>query len=226
MNNKQKLIAGTCAAAGTFGVLVASNAFKLRWHIPREYYKCKYIAQEKLRHECEVLFIGDSITWLYKLGKHFPSRDFVNRGISGDRTTHILSRCEHTFSNIRAKKIVLLAGVNDFSDGRSSFDVTVNLFKIIDLAKKYNPEAEIFVESIYPVNNNGENKRHDNFKDKILEVNRMLEENSSGLSYTYIDMYSALRTESDGFIEEYTYDGLHPNENGYQAITQVLNRYI
>ena len=225
--NKKATALTAAAGAGVFGILVASNAFMLRRNIPREYYRLKYIAQEKVKKSCEVLFIGDSITWLYKLDRYFPGRDFVNRGISGDRTYQILSRCEHTFSNIKAKKIIILAGINDLGgDGGSSYDVLVNLFKIIEKAKKYNHEAEIFVESVYPVNNDGSNKRHDTCTGKILEVNKVLKEKAYELGYTYIDMFSVLRTEDDGFIESYTYDGLHPTEEGYEAITRELKKHI
>ena len=226
MNKNQKLIAGAASAAGVFGILYAANVFKMRWHIPREYYKYKYKAEENLKHECEALFIGDSITWLYKLGKHYPGRDFVNRGISGDRTYHILSRCENTFEKIRAGKIVLLGGINDLGEGKSAYEVLVNLFKIIETAKMYNPEAEVFVESIYPVNNDGANKRHDTCTEKILEVNSVLKEKAEALGYTYIDMFSVLKTENDGLEEAYTYDGLHPNEKGFEVITGVLEKYL
>lgn len=227
MNNKQKALVGAAAVAGTFGVLVATNAFMLRRNIPREYYRLKYIAGEIPGIKCEALFIGDSITWLYKLNKHFPGRKFINRGISGDRTTNILSRCEHTFENIKAEKIVILAGINDLGgDGSSSYEVLVNLFKIVESAKRYNPDAEIFVESVYPVNNDGNNKRHDTCTEKIHEVNDSLREKADELGYTYIDMFSVLRTENDGFIESYTYDGLHPTEKGYEAITKELKKHI
>lgn len=226
MNKKTIALIAAGAGAGVFGVLVATNAFTLRRNIPREYYRLSYIADEKIRKSCDTLFIGDSITWLYDLKESYPGKDYVNRGISGDKTTDILRRCEHTFSNVKANKIVILAGINDLVAGVSSYQVLVNLFKIVGIAKKYNPEAEIFVESVYPVNNDKNYKRHDNCTERILEVNAELKEKAQALGYTYIDMFSALNDGKDGFIESYTYDGLHPSKEGYKAITEELEKYI
>ena len=45
-------------------------------------------------------------------------------------------------------------------------------------------------------------------------------------NYTYINMYDKLLDDDGNFSEEYTDDGLHPNENGYEIITKELKKYL
>lgn len=217
------------AAVGTaaFSLLTATNAFSIRRNLSRFIKKTQYYMSDSKKQECEVLFIGDSITWLFDLKENFGDKNYINRGISGDKTTDILARCEHTFQNIRADKIVLLAGINDLNVPEcESREVLDNLYTIVELAKAYNKGAKIFVESVYPVNNTKTNKRRDRCEHKINEVNLELSQRASEKGYTYIDMHSVLRDENGGFTQDYTYDGLHPSKEGFKVIAKALKEYL
>ena len=43
---------------------------------------------------------------------------------------------------------------------------------------------------------------------------------------TYIDMYDLLTDDDGNFSKDYTDDGLHPNDDGYEVITKELKKYI
>lgn len=230
MNKMKKAIAVIGAAtvcAGTFSVLVATNTFSLKRNLSRDNRKRTYNAADMLGRKCETLFIGDSITWLYNLKENFPGKNYINRGISGDKTTDILERCDFTFRKVKAENIVILAGVNDlFHINSPSRTVLDNLYKIIETAEKYNPDAKIFVESVYPVTNGKYGALHDDCTERIYEINRELSEKADEKGYTFIDIFSVLRDENDCFNEPYTYDGLHPSKEGFKVITRELKKYI
>lgn len=213
--------------AGTFAILYKKNAFAIKRNSQREYYKLSYYVKDIFTKECDVMFMGDSITWLYDMEENFPGKNYINRGISGDRTTDVLDRCTFTFKNVKAKKIVLLIGINDiFQTSKTEREVLDNTYAIIEKAKEYNPDAEIFVQSVYPVSNGGFGNLHDNCAGKIDTVNKELSEKAEEKGYTYIDMFSVLVDENGCFTASYTYDGLHPSKEGFKVITKELEKFL
>ena len=95
------------------------------------------------------------------------------------------------------------------------------------------PNTKIYIESIYPYND--ECRKHfgddapynDEVFDTIKDVNSRLEEFSNENNYTeYINLYDKLKNEDDAFDLKYSYDGLHPNEEGFKVITEILKKYM
>lgn len=61
-----------------------------------------------------VVFLGDSITYLWDLKHSFPDRDYVNRGIGGQTSAEMLVRFRQDVINLQPKSVLILAGINDF----------------------------------------------------------------------------------------------------------------
>ena len=62
--------------------------------------------------------------------------------------------------------------------------------------------------------------------DDIVDINKKLESLAKDENITYIDMFSEL-VDSDGNLKlEYTEEGLHMSDDGYDKITEVLIKYI
>src|SRR5690349_9485949 len=62
-----------------------------------------------------VVFLGDSITDLWKLAQSFPGKPYVNRGISGQTTAQMLVRLYPDVLDLKPAALVLLAGTNDIA---------------------------------------------------------------------------------------------------------------
>ena len=176
----------------------------------------------------EVVMIGDSIVEIYNTSEQFADVDKIvyNRGISGDTSDKLLERLHNNALNIKPSTIFLLVGTNDIGRGISQ-DVTLeNAKKIIIECKQANIE-NIVIESVYPVNYNlnkgmvGSRKN-----EQIIEYNSKLKALCENQNVTYVDVYSKLTDENGEFNKNYTYDGLHPNETGYDVITAILKEYI
>lgn len=191
----------------------------------------KVVKQEVVNEN--VVFFGDSITDYYDLDKYFPDLKKVNSGISGNRTWDLKNDMYNRLYRYNPSKVVLLIGINNFLYENSSKDLVVNDIKeIANSIHKELPHTKIYIQSIYPINDDWRIKRHsevptaDILTSKIIESNEELRQFCKENKYTYIDMFKEISDENSMFGREYTDDGLHPNENGYMKITEVLKKYL
>ena len=100
-----------------------------------------------------VVFFGDSLTEMYDLQEYydFPT---LNRGISGDVTSHMLERLEDNVLVTEPSVLVLLGGANDLGHGGTPQSLSANLRQIITAVQAELPDCKIIVQSLYPVNPN------------------------------------------------------------------------
>lgn len=173
------------------------------------------------------LFLGDSITDFYDLDKYYSDMPVVNSGISGNTTDDILNDMKKRAYQYNPSKVFLLIGTNDLIHDKSNEEIVENVKKIIEGIKENRPKAEIYLESIYPVNRalspSMVNVRKN---DDIKEINKELKKYCKDNKITYIDMYDLLKDEDDNFDSKYTKDGLHPNDEGYEVITKEIKKYL
>ena len=62
-----------------------------------------------------VVFMGDSITDLWRLEEYFPGKPYVNRGIAGQTTSQMVARMMADVVALKPAAVVILAGTNDIS---------------------------------------------------------------------------------------------------------------
>lgn len=177
------------------------------------------------------LFLGDSITDFYDLDKYYEDLPVVNSGINGNRTTDILNDMKDRVYRYNPSKVFLLIGTNDIIDGKGNDEIIDNIKKIIELIKKNRPYAEIYLESIYPVNKTDNDKislsmvsSRDN--DQIIEINKKLKKYCNEKKITYIDLYSKLVDDEGNLKLDYTKEGLHLSDDGYKVVTEEISKYI
>ena len=173
------------------------------------------------------LFLGDSITDFYDLDKYYNDLPVVNSGISGNTTDDILNDMKKRAYQYNPSKVFLLIGTNDLIHNKSNEEIVEKVEKIIEEIKENRSKAEIYLQSIYPVNYKLSPYMVKNRKnDDIKEINEKLEDYCEDNDITYIDMYDLLKDKDDNFSSEYTKDGLHPNDDGYEVITKELKKYL
>ncbi len=187
--------------------------------------------QEEQKEEIKVpdnyLFLGDSITQFYDLEKYFPNMPVINSGISGNTTTDILKDMRNRVYKYNASKIFVLIGTNDLRDERSPEEVITNIKKIIRKIKKNQPQAVIYLESIYPVNADIDEDMVEGRKNSdIVKINKELKEYAKDNNITYINTYNKLLNEDGKLKEEYSNDGLHLTDEGYIVVTKELKKYL
>lgn len=189
------------------------------------------IVTKKVEKEVQVvpdnyLFLGDSLTDYFDLETYFPGQPVVNSGIAGNTTDQILASMKTRVYDYNPSKIFLLIGTNDLRDGKAQEAVVQNVEKIIEEIQTNHKQAEIFVESLYPVNGSVSSAVGVRSNEAIQNINAQLEKYCKKKNLTYIDMYSKLQDEQGNLQTQYTVDGLHLNDEGYQIVAGVLQKYM
>lgn len=191
------------------------------------------IVNGKIDYKMEnIVFIGDSITYFYDLSKYYKDLPVINSGIGGYRTDDLYNTLKEKLYVFNPTKVFLMIGTNDFLDDKSDKDIINKIEEIVYAIHDNRPNAHIYLESIYPVNNTNDKKIdkkmvHDRNNKRIKSINKKLklfckEEKLC----TYIDMYSVL-VDNDGNLKlDYTNEGLHISDKGYEVITNMLMPYI
>lgn len=172
------------------------------------------------------LFLGDSLTDYFDLETYFPGQPVVNSGIAGNTTNQILTSMKTRVYDYNPSKIFLLIGTNDLRDGKSQEAVVQNIEEIIEEIQTNRKQAEIFVESLYPVNASVSSTVGVRSNATIQNINAQLEEYCKEKNLTYIDLYAKLQDEQGNLQIQYTADGLHLSDAGYQVVAEVLQEYL
>lgn len=179
----------------------------------------------KLRSS-DIVFLGNSITDGCEWAELFDNRHVRNRGISGDRSSWLLERLDPIIAG-HPKKLFLMIGINDLSDGTTPQAVAANVVKLLDRFAVESPWTKIYVQSILPVNETMREFAGNANNACVVETNGLLAEACEGRKNVfYVDVAAAL-VDGDGRLDKrYTNDGLHLLAGGYQAWKEVLKPYV
>lgn len=188
----------------------------------------KLVALEK--GERRVVFFGDSITDGWKLEESFPGKRYINRGIGGQTTPQMLIRFREDVLDLKPAVVVILAGTNDIAGNTGPMsleEIEANYASMADLARVHG--VKVVFSSVLPVHNYTE-RAADFFPlrspEKILKLNRWLQDYCGTKNCSYLDYFSAL-VDSKGFMKkELADDGLHPNLAGYAVMAPLAERAI
>ena len=61
---------------------------------------------------------------------------------------------------------------------------------------------------------------------KVRELNKRLSAYAEQHDITFIDLNTALSRESQGLLEDYTYDGMHLSANGFIQWKKMIDPYV
>ncbi len=195
--------------------------------LPREE-KVVTEVKEKVVMDENVVFLGDSITEFYDLDTYYSDYSFVNSGVDGDETDDILEDMKGRVYQYNPSKVVILIGTNDIQHEKGASEVFSNIEKIVENIKQNRPHASIYLQSIYPVIE-GKSKVGIRTNEVIKDVNSLMQSYCQKEDVTYIDVYPLLldpEASSDALDENYTEDGLHLNDSGYEVVTNEIIKYI
>jgi len=192
------------------------------------------------KDENRVVFMGDSITDFWKLATYFPSKAYINRGISGQTTPQMLVRFRPDVIALKPRVVVILAGTNDIAGNTGPMTLEAiedNFASMAQLAAANG--IRVVIASVLPVCDYAKNREGKPINqttrrppEKIAAINEWLKKYTAQNGLIYLDYFSALVDEK-GFLKDgLSNDGLHPNDKGYalmqplaeQAITVALKK--
>lgn len=192
-----------------------------------KYPKIKYKTVNKVVMDENIVFVGDSITYMYDLNKYYDGYNVVNNGIDGEFTWGVLDDLKDRIYKYNPSKVVLLIGTNDIYKNKSVDEISDNVDKIIKGIKTNRTYAEIYLVSLLPVNRTSDdiinlNMVKNRTNEMIMEINNKYQEIAKKYNITYIDLYSKLIDDDGNLKLDYTKEGLHLNDKGYKVITRVI----
>lgn len=192
--------------------------------------RAKFNEDNKKAEEQQIVFIGDSIVEFYDTDKYFPDIVVYNRGISGDRTNHVLERIEQNALAINPSIIVIHVGTNDLGAKLEYNIIMSNMEKIVKTIRKHDPNIKVVLDNVYPIND--ENRFfygriygvRENYQ--IIELNSRLKKYALEHNIDFIDSYATLSDSEGRLKKEYTVDGLHLSPEGYKVVTELIMPYL
>ena len=179
--------------------------------------------------EDRVVFMGDSITdgWGRRYGKFFPGKPYVNRGISGQTTPQMLIRFRPDAIALKPKAVVILAGTNDIAGNTGPMTLEAiedNLMSMAELAAAHG--IRVVMSSVMPVCDYIGNQTTRRPPERIKALNAWMKDYAGRHGAVYLDYYSAMLDDAGMFKKELTYDGLHPNDAGYEVMVPLAEKAI
>lgn len=187
--------------------------------------RCQLFAQEKAKDEA-YLFLGSSIVEFFSLkkflGSHLP---LVNHGIAGLSAHWLAQHLLEVLGNVSAKKIFVLIGTNDIGMNYS-LDETFEAIETISYElRAASIASQLYLISVLPVNEANQFQARVKIR-KNATIQALNERLSHLPAFEFIDAYSAM-VGADGQLPlDYTTDGLHLSQAGYQALAQVIKPYV
>lgn len=169
----------------------------------------------------DIVFLGNSITMRCDWAKLFNDQRLKNRGISGDITFGVLDRLDEVIAG-HPKKIFILIGINDVSRNIPDSVIELNHRRIIARIRAGSPSTQIYFNTLLPVNASfNKFKNHYGKDEHILAINKAIRK-LKAKKVTIIDLYPNFLDADNHLKAEYTADGLHPNDLGYQEWVKVF----
>ncbi len=171
-----------------------------------------------------IVFVGDSITQDFNVYEYFPNHNVYNRGIGGDTSRGVLSRLNESIFELKPNKVFLHIGTNDLeliADGIENIAKRIN--SIVKKIYEFDNKIEIYLISVYPVNplidkkTTGKRNNQD-----IIKLNNKIKEIPNII---YINIFDKLILDKV-LNPEYTIEGLHLNQKGYEIIRKIILKYI
>lgn len=170
----------------------------------------------------QTVLAGDSITEIFNMELFDEYTDtsglrVYNRGISGDTTDRLLERFDENVLALKPKNLVLLIGVNDFGINADVNYTFENIKQILLKAKNIENNTKIVLQSVYPVD-----VKRRQINKKVLQLNEKLKAFAEQNDIVYLNIYSLLLDSNGGLDPKYTYDGLHPNTQGFEIVASEI----
>ena len=179
-------------------------------------------------NEKRIVFMGNSITegWLKKRPEFFANKSYINRGISGQTTPQMLLRFKQDVINLKPKAVIILAGINDIAGntGPSKIEMILeNIQSMVALSKANG--IKVILCSVLPAYDFPWRKGLEP-AEKVVQLNSLLEAYANKNDLIYVDYFTEMVNNINGLKEELTYDGVHPNKNGYLVMEPILQAAI
>ena len=162
-------------------------------------------------------FVGDSLTEQGDWQSVLPGQHVLNFGVGGNTSDDLLDRLDEVVA-AGPSTVVLEIGTNDFAWRLPVEEVVDNIEHVLTELRAKLPDARILVQSILP--------RQREYAHIVTSVNEQIAAFAPEVRAEYVDVWPALADDGAGLRPEYTVDGLHLSEAGYNAWYALLRQVL
>jgi len=168
------------------------------------------------------LFVGSSSIRMWKLGQSFPKFKTINRGFGGSEIADLIHFTDRIILKYQPAVILLYAGDNDISRGKSAKIVTADFQKFASDVRKKLPAARIAFISIKP------SIKRWNLAGEIRIANKAIAAIcASDEKMDYVDIFKPMLGKNGKPMPElFLKDGLHLNERGYRIWAEAVQPFL
>ena len=214
------------------------------WNQLGRYHQANQQLKKQPTDPKRVVFMGDSITDLWRLEEYFPGKAYVNRGIGGQTTPQMVVRMYPDVIDLKPAVMVLLAGTNDIARNTgpmTSEMIQENIMAMTELAQHHG--IKVILCSILPVSDYpflrqqsgqavaaagpGPSAPRVKMTDgrppaDILKLNAWMKDYAARANAIYVDYFKGVVDEKGWLKDGYSADGLHPNAEGYKVMAPIV----
>jgi lysophospholipase L1-like esterase len=174
------------------------------------------------------VYMGDSITefwWRYD-SAFWKDNAYIDRGISGQTSSQMLVRFRQDVVNLHPSVVLINAGTNDIAENTGPISLELvfgNIVSMVEIAKANN--IRVVLSSVLPAYDFSW-KQGLAPAEKIIRLNSMIKEYAAKNKLEYVDYWTALKDDVNGLQAKYTFDGVHPNLDGYKVMEPLAKTAI
>lgn len=170
----------------------------------------------------QVLFVGSSSTRLWNLSESFPDIAAINRGFGGSEVADTLHFADRIVLPYEPRTIVLYAGDNDISRGKSAETVHADFLKLVAKVHETLPKTRIVFVAIKP------SIKRWALVGEMRKTNSLIRESTKKDSrMTFVDIDTPMIGD-DGKPrpELFVKDGLHLSKAGYAVWNALVKPHL
>lgn len=201
------------------------------WGNIARYDSLNQVAKQLPAVERRVVFFGNSITegWPKFHPEFFTDNGFLGRGISGQTSYQYLVRFRGDAIELLPEIIVLNGAANDVAENTCPYNEDRTFNNLVTLVQLVEANGiQPVLATCLPAAKFGWNPAITDAPDKIESLNKRLENYAKAHNIPFVDYYSVMVTD-DGqraLNPAYTYDGVHPNAEGYTVMENQVMEVI
>jgi lysophospholipase L1-like esterase len=163
-----------------------------------------------------IVLLGDSLIQEFRMNEFLPGYYFINRGIDKETTRGLFKRLKCSVYDLNPARLFILIGSNDLTV-ISNEKIISNYREILLGIISHCPECEIVVISILPTKG-----LIDRLNKRILNLNIELEKLSSDFVLKFLNIHPLFCDEGNELKVEFSDDGLHLNQKGYNLFAKNI----
>lgn len=170
-----------------------------------------------------IAFYGSSSIRLWvNMQRDLAPMNVLNLGFGGSNFAWCVHYFNEVFKDLNPSKIVLYAGENDLSEGKTPQEVLADCKELVHLIYNKYPNIELALISLKP------SVEREALIPSIMETNLLLSKYIiTELNAQYINVFGQMiTTENRPIPELYMSDGLHLNKTGYTIWSSAIKKAL